>query len=74
VPHHGSRDAGLPVLLGRLRPQVAGIEWGRAQLRPPDASETRRAAGRPRSNLWTDRYGTVAVKVGAEGMRVETER
>ena len=28
VPHHGSSDPGLPEVLARLRPEVAGIEVG----------------------------------------------
>ena len=44
VPHHGSADPGLPDVLERLRPEVAAIEVGREQLRPPGALDARGAA------------------------------
>jgi competence protein ComEC len=63
------------VLLGRLRPQVAGIEVGEGNSYGHPTPQTLDALRAVRVRIFrTDRDGTVAVKVGAEGIRVETER
>jgi competence protein ComEC len=71
VPHHGSSDPGLPEVLRRLRPQVAGIEVGKGNSyghpAPPTLAALR-AAGV--STYRTDRDGTVSLTVGPEGMTV----
>jgi competence protein ComEC len=75
VSHHGSKDPGLPALLARLRPQVAGIEVGEGNTYGHPAPQTLaalRAAGV--RTYRTDRHGTVRVKLLGRGLRVETER
>jgi competence protein ComEC len=75
VSHHGSKDAGLPGLLARLRPQIAGIEVGESNGYGHPAPQTLaalRAAGV--GTYRTDRDGTVKVTVTDAGLRVKTER
>jgi competence protein ComEC len=75
VPHHGSKDPGLPAVLARLRPQLAGIEVGEGNgygHRAPGTLAALRSAGV--RTYRTDRHGTVKVKVAGGGARVETER
>jgi competence protein ComEC len=75
VSHHGSRDPGLPVLLSRLRPQIAGIEVGKGNSYghpTPQTLAALRAAGV--RTCRTDRDGTVTVRLGDDGLEVETER
>jgi competence protein ComEC len=75
VPHHGSKDPGLPAVLARLRPQVAGIEVGEGNGYRHPAPQTLaalRAAGV--RTYRTDRDGTVRLTVGEGGLRVDTER
>lgn len=74
VPHHGSRDPGLPEILDRLRPEVASIPVGENTYGHPAPSTlaSLRAAGVfPHRN---DREGTIRVTVDDGGMRVSTER
>ena len=75
VSHHGSRDPGLPMLLRRLRPEVAGIEVGAANTYGHPAPPTIAALRRAVPHVYrTDRDGTVTVRAGARGLEVETER
>lgn len=74
VPHHGSSDTGLPAILARLRPEVAGIEVGRHNSYghpAPSTLATLRAAHV--ETFRTDRDGTVRLTVGPRGMRVTRE-
>ncbi len=75
VPHHGSADPGLPTVLERARPELAGIEVGRGNGYGHPAPETLgalRAAGV--RTYRTDRDGTVSVTVRDGAMEVETGR
>jgi competence protein ComEC len=75
VPHHGSSDPGLPEVLRRLRPQVAGIEVGRGNSYghpAPSTLQALRAAGARAYR--TDRDGTVSLEVAPGGLRVSTSR
>jgi competence protein ComEC len=75
VPHHGSSDPGLPAVLERLRPEVAGIEVGRHNTYGHPAPSTLAAlhgAGVP--TYRTDRDGTVTLTVDRGEMKVQTER
>jgi competence protein ComEC len=75
VPHHGSSDPGLPDLLERLRPEVAGIEVGLHNSYGHPAPATLAALRRAEVPTYrTDRDGTVAVTVDGPSMRIETER
>jgi competence protein ComEC len=75
VSHHGSKDPGLPGVLARLRPQVAGIEVGEGNSYGHPAPETLAALRAARVRTYrTDLHGTVRLKLGEDGMRVETER
>ena len=75
VPHHGSADPGLPEVLERLRPEVAGIEVGLHNTYGHPAPATLTALRRAEVPTYrTDRHGTVTVTVDGRGMRVETER
>ncbi len=73
VPHHGSRDPGLPAVLRRLRPEVAAIEVGEHNRYGHPAPETLAALGEavPR-NYRTDRDGTVTLTVEGGRMHVST--
>jgi competence protein ComEC len=75
VPHHGSADPGLPQILARLRPVVAGIEVGRdnpyGHPRPPTLDALRRRVPRV---YRTDRDGTVELTVEGDRLRVRTHR
>ena len=73
VPHHGSSDPGLPQVLERLRPQLAGIEVGAntyGHPAPPTLAALRRAGVR---TYRTDRDGTVTLRVEGGEMHVTTE-
>ena len=74
VPHHGSRDPGLPELLDRLRPKVAVVPVGENSYGHPAPSTLAalRAAGVAAHR--TDREGTIRVSVDERGVRVEGER
>jgi competence protein ComEC len=76
VPHHGSADPGLPGVLARLRPQVAGIEVGEGNGYGHPTPSTLAALGRAVPVVRrTDRDGTIRVSVGPGGaIDVETER
>jgi competence protein ComEC len=75
VSHHGSSDPGLPALLERLRPRVAGIEVGEGNSYGHPAPGTLRAlAARVPRVYRTDRDGTVRLTLRGGRMDVETER
>ncbi len=75
VPHHGSRDEGLPEVLSRLRPQVAAIEVGSDNSYGHPAPETLAALERSGARVYrTDRDGTIALSVDDGALRVETHR
>jgi competence protein ComEC len=75
VPHHGSSDPGLPEVLARLRPEVAGIEVGLRNTYNHPAPGTVEALRRARVATYrTDRDGTVTLTVEDDGMHVDTER
>jgi competence protein ComEC len=66
VSHHGSADDGLPGLLERLRPRLAGIEVGRHNLYGHPAAATLRALRSARVPfVRTDRDGSVSVEPAA---------
>ncbi len=76
VSHHGSADPGLPAVLERLRPRVAGIEVGADNTYghpTPSTLRSLRAAG---VRVYrTDRDGTVRLRArDGGGIDVETER
>jgi competence protein ComEC len=73
VPHHGSRDPGLPAVLERLKPEVAVIEVGEDNSYghpAPDTMAALRAAGP--AVYRTDRDGTVRAEVSGGELRVRT--
>ena len=75
VSHHGSKDPGLPAVLARLRPQIAGIEVGESNGYGHPAPQTLaalRAAGV--RTYRTDLHGTVKLSVGEKGLEVDTDR
>jgi len=76
VSHHGSDDPGLPALLGRLQPQVAGIEVGQANTYGHPRASTLAALRRAGVRTYrTDQHGTVRLTVDARGeMAVHPER
>jgi len=75
VPHHGSSDPGLPEVLERLRPELAGIEVGLHNTYGHPAPATLSALKRAEVPTYrTDLDGTVTVSVDGPSMRVETER
>jgi competence protein ComEC len=71
VSHHGSADPGLPRLLERLRPRLAGIEVGRHNSYGHPAPSTVRALLAAGATLVrTDRDGSVRVEPAGGGLRV----
>jgi competence protein ComEC len=76
VSHHGSADPGLPDLLRRLRPRVAGIEVGRHNTYGHPEPGTLAALSRAGVATYrTDRDGTVRLTVTRDGhMRVRGSR
>ena len=75
VPHHGSSDRGLPEVLERLRPEVAGIEVGLHNTYGHPAPATLAALHRADVLTYrTDRDGTVTVTVDGPSMHIETQR
>lgn len=74
VAHHGSADPGLPALLTRLRPQVAGIEVGRENTYGHPAPPTLAALAGVPAVVRTDRDGSVRVERGAAGWELRRAR
>jgi competence protein ComEC len=74
VPHHGSRDPGLPRILARVHPKVAAVPVGQNDYGHPAPSTLAalRAAGVFPHR--TDREGTIRVTVVDGAMRVTSER
>ena len=71
VAHHGSADEGLPALLERTAPQVAAIEVGEDNTYGHPAPSTLGALRAVPRLVRTDRDGTVRLRVGEGGMRLE---
>jgi competence protein ComEC len=72
VSHHGSADPGLPALLARLRPRLAGIEVGRHNLYGHPASATLRALRAGGATIVrTDRDGSVRVEPAGRTLRIQ---
>jgi competence protein ComEC len=75
VPHHGSADQGLPEVLERLRPEIAGIEVGLHNTYGHPAPATLAALHRAEVPTYrTDRDGTITVTVDGPSMRIQKER
>lgn len=75
VPHHGSADPGLPAVLARLRPRIAGIEVGKDNSYGHPRPSTLAALRAARVTTYrTDRDGTIRLSVDGGRMRVATER
>ena len=73
VPHHGSADPGLPEVLDRLRPEIAGIEVGPNTYGHPAPSSLAAWERAGVTTYRTDRDGTVTLTVKHGRMRVTTE-
>jgi competence protein ComEC len=75
VPHHGSSDTGLPEVLSRLEPAVAGIEVGAHNTYGHPAPSTLAALREAHVATYrTDRNGTITLTPEQGALRVETER
>jgi competence protein ComEC len=75
VPHHGSSDPGLPEVLARLRPELAGIEVGLHNTYGHPAPETLEALRDAHVATYrTDRDGTITLTIEEDEMHVDTER
>jgi len=75
VPHHGSADPGLPGVLERLRPEIAGIEVGEGNSYGHPTPETLSALSAAGVATYrTDRDGSIRLTVDAGEMSVATER
>jgi competence protein ComEC len=71
VSHHGSVDPGLPALLERLRPRVAGIEVGAHNTYGHPAPETLAALRTAGVAVYrTDRDGSIRIEGDHGRMRV----
>jgi competence protein ComEC len=73
VPHHGSSDPGLPEVLDRLRPEIAGIEVGPNTYGHPAPSTLSALKHADVTTYRTDRDGTVTLTVAHGQMNVTTE-
>jgi competence protein ComEC len=72
VAHHGSADAGLGALLGRIRPRLAVISVGAGNPYGHPTAETLRTLARHRvPTLRTDLEGDVVIDVTARSMRLD---
>ena len=76
VSHHGSADPGLPAILERLRPEVAGIEVGGRNTYGHPTPSTLRALRSGGARVYrTDRDGTIRLRAREDGgFAVDTER
>ena len=75
VPHHGSSDPGLPEVLQRLKPELAGIEVGSHNTYGHPAPSTLTALRRAHVATYrTDQDGSVTVTPAGAELRVQTER
>jgi competence protein ComEC len=74
VAHHGSADPGLPALLERLDPLVAGIEVGAQNTYGHPAPTTIRALRDVPRVVRTDRDGSVRADLGTAGWTVRRAR
>jgi len=75
VPHHGSADPGLPLVLRRLRPQIAAIEVGAHNLYGHPRPSTLAALTRAVPRVYrTDRDGTIRITLRGDRMQVSTSR
>ena len=73
VPHHGSSDPGLPEVLDRVRPEIAGIEVGPNTYGHPAPSTITALKHAGVTTYRTDRDGTVTLTVTHGQMNVTTE-
>ena len=73
VPHHGSSDPGLPEVLDRLRPEIAGIEVGPNTYGHPTPSTLAALDHADVTTYRTDRDGTVTLTVTHGQLHVTTE-
>jgi competence protein ComEC len=67
VSHHGSEDPGLPRVLERLRPRIAGIEVGAGNSYGHPAPSTLAALATVPLVVRTDRDGSVRLDLGPTG-------
>jgi competence protein ComEC len=75
VPHHGSADPGLALVLARLQPAVAAIEVGAHNAYGHPAPSTLSQLGGAVPHVYrTDRDGTIRLTVAGGRMRVRTAR
>jgi competence protein ComEC len=75
VSHHGSDDPGLPELLRRLRPRMAGIEVGEANTYGHPRPSTIAALRRARVDTYrTDQDGTIRLQTAPDGSLEVTEK
>lgn len=74
VAHHGSADPGLPALLTRLQPQIAGIEVGEDNTYGHPAPPTLTALAGVPAVVRTDRDGSVRVERGPNGWELRRAR
>jgi competence protein ComEC len=73
VAHHGSADPGLPAVLARLHPRLAGIEVGRNnRYGHPAASTVRALASAGTAVVRTDRDGSIRVEPAGGQLRIQT--
>ena len=72
VAHHGSADAGLPLLLDRLKPRLAAIEVGRDNsYGHPTKSTLDALKRRVPTVVRTDEDGTVRLRVSGDRLVVQ---
>ncbi len=74
VPHHGSADPGLPEVLERLRPELAGIEVGPNTYGHPTPATLAALRNAGVRTFRTDRHGTVSLTIDGGALAVDTER
>jgi competence protein ComEC len=73
VAHHGSADPGLPEVLDRLRPEVAGIPVGENSYGHPTPSTLAALRDAGVAAWRTDEHGTVRMTVTSERLEVRPE-